>query len=361
MIPWVLLFLPLAGCWFLEDGVIHTTCEDLGTCEEKDTVDTGDSSEPTDSGAPPIDEDGDGHIAENDCDDADPFVHPDALEISWDGVDNDCNGVDGFRPSIAAGHRHTCWIRTDGNIRCSGQDKDGETAPTNGNWAQVDAAEELTCAMGLGGSLSCWGGGETPLHEPPTASFLRFDMGHSSACGWDGASTISCWGTDTAGEGIATSYDEALRGFSMSKFVRCDLEDDGKTTCLGGVGQPNTVLIEPSVVLAQVAPGWMHACGLDGSGTATCWGGDFTGGGVLEPPTTRFALLASGSMYTCGLTPAGAVECWGDFYDTNNQSTGPAKAPKGTGFVHLDAGPTHLCAIDGNNNISCTGESTYFQ
>jgi len=39
------------------------------------------------------DADGDGHDADEDCDDQDPAVHPEAEEVCGDGVDNDCVGA----------------------------------------------------------------------------------------------------------------------------------------------------------------------------------------------------------------------------------------------------------------------------
>ena len=70
-------------------------------CTAATPVDTGDTGEVIeDSGdtgdPPPADHDRDGWDETEDCDDLDPAVNPGAVEVAWNGVDDDCDGrVDG--------------------------------------------------------------------------------------------------------------------------------------------------------------------------------------------------------------------------------------------------------------------------
>ena len=79
-------------------------------CTDKSPVDTAtsdDSDQPVEesSDTAPVDADGDGYTADEDCDDNDDKVFPGAHEVWYDGEDWDCAGDDDY-DADADGHRH---------------------------------------------------------------------------------------------------------------------------------------------------------------------------------------------------------------------------------------------------------------
>ncbi len=75
-----------------EDDDSAPPCDD-DTDGDDDSVGDDDTAGDDDDSAGPLDEDGDGYLADEDCDDADPLIHPGAEEAACDEVDNDCNGL----------------------------------------------------------------------------------------------------------------------------------------------------------------------------------------------------------------------------------------------------------------------------
>lgn len=98
------------GCSGDEDksdgtGASGDTSEPGTTADTDDTdTDTDDTDDSGDTGGTgPVDADGDGYTADVDCDDTNPDVHPGAVEVPGDGLDNDCDpstcSGSGFSPT----------------------------------------------------------------------------------------------------------------------------------------------------------------------------------------------------------------------------------------------------------------------
>ncbi|MCB9743212.1 MAG: FG-GAP repeat protein [Alphaproteobacteria bacterium] len=81
-------------------------CAALAACGEKEPA--PDDSSP--GGGDAVDADGDGYAVEEDCDDADPAVHPGAEEVC-DGADNDCDG----QVDVGAVDARTFYTDADGD------------------------------------------------------------------------------------------------------------------------------------------------------------------------------------------------------------------------------------------------------
>lgn len=83
------LALLLAACAPGAEEEAPKTDSSAGTSADSAAEDTADPDT-----APPIDLDGDGYAAEEDCADDDAARNPGAAEIPYDGIDQDCDGAD---------------------------------------------------------------------------------------------------------------------------------------------------------------------------------------------------------------------------------------------------------------------------
>ena len=110
--------------------------------------------------APPPDRDGDGSRADVDCDDANPGIHPGAVDVCGDGVDQDCSGADAVCPGVDAGPPVDA-AASDAAARLDAASSDGAIAPMDGAVVSIDGSVSGVDASGprrdsaLSGGCGC--------------------------------------------------------------------------------------------------------------------------------------------------------------------------------------------------------------
>ena len=278
-------------------------------------------------------------------------------------VGNDCKpktddpgdpapGNDGVIPVtggtiIASGLGHSCMTTSDNRVLCWGLNSSGQVGDeTNVNRQtavfvkDLDGVYNLTlgsrhsCALTSDGEIWCWGenssgqlgnGSTTNSNVPVLVTGLpgkaiKFDAGENFTCAVLEDNSIWCWGENSSGQ----------------------LNDGTKNN------QPSPVQTAFTSLPSQISGGQSELVG-EAAGLVSLWGN-------LEPQNISGisgAMNISGNRWAtggCAATAGNLVNCWG----ADNQP----KPVEGTSEVlFVDAGWTHNCAMDINNNVLCWGDN----
>lgn len=261
--------------------------------------------------------------------------------------------------AITASASHTCALLSSGDVKCWGENADGQlglghTTPlfdtsalaavklgTNKKATAITAGRSFTCALLSEGSVKCWGmggiigqgDGDSRGNDPdemgdallPVALgtgqiATAIEAGTSHACAvlsdqMTGEASIKCWGRNDNGQ--LGQEDFNWRGSKSN-----EMGDMLPAVKLGAGTTPKAV-----------TAGYDHTCALFTSGAVKCWGGNWSGslglgttsGAVgskmdemgdnllyvkLGPDKIATAITA-GYLHTCALFSDSSVKCWG--------------------------------------------------
>jgi alpha-tubulin suppressor-like RCC1 family protein len=294
-----------------------------------------------------------------------------ALASACGGTASVAPGSAGADVTLASGFSHTCFVASDGTVRCWGDDSygqlgDGSTSEPMSvvtvndlSGARSLAAANLhTCALLADGTVKCWGNvcyGEDKDPCPPpnlvpttiagVSGVQTLAAGGGTTCGILRDGTVRCWGANDSGQlGDGTTNDSWLTAVAVQQ-VR------------NAIG---------------IAVGGSHACALLSDGTIACWGSNAVGElGVASPSASSAPIVVpdvsgaiavtAGLEYTCVLGAAGAIQCWGD--DSQSQLGSPAtptpsppvEVPGLAGARAVSGYGTRTCAIEAMG-VTCWGE-----
>ena len=228
--------------------------------------------------------------------------------------------------TISAGRSHTCASTTSNLARCWGSNIDDQLAGGNigfapepitvpnlaGTVLATTAGGKHSCAVRTGGELRCWGENEdgqigdgttdealipTAISTPPQ-NVVSAVAGDTHTCGIASGGSVHCWGQNDVGQ-----LGRGFTGFRSEFPLQVNGLSSGVT---------------------QISTSFAHNCVIRSGGSVWCWGlngngqvGDGTTTTQSEPVAvaglpSAAVHIAAGSTHTCAATQNDGVYCWGD-------------------------------------------------
>jgi alpha-tubulin suppressor-like RCC1 family protein len=361
----------------------------------------GDAGERADTGPPIVERDGGSRYGgPRDAGTVDAFVPDDA-------------GAPVPVTALAAGVDFTCALRTDGVVRCWGDNREGQLGngsmtstpwpvsvalPSGSVATAIAAGDAHACAILQTGELYCWGDNSagqvgsdaatvmTPLRITVAVSAVALGKAHSCLINAD--AQVLCWGSNSEGQlgttdsghsapaALATAF--TAESLSLGRSHTCAITDGGGQ-CWGrnaegqlgdgsimGSSVPSPVLDLTGVV--RIGAGALHTCALHDAGLS-CWGkgnngrlGDGMTSGSSMPRDVDLEdvqWVDGGAEHTCALQSDGRVWCWGR---DNHDQLGPmassdAHSPLGVPMPVDD--PVQALAVGGAHNCVIIDGAVY--
>jgi alpha-tubulin suppressor-like RCC1 family protein len=245
---------------------------------------------------------------------------------------------------ITAGAQHTCALRADSTVVCSGSNEFAQVGNNTGPGGNVPAPATVLADLA----------GTPPM---PLTGVVAVAAGAHHTCTLLGNGEGRCWGRNDLAQLANNSTEGAPSKVAIS------------------VGSRQMVLLESAVGLAA---GEHHTCAVLAGGSVSCWGynasrqlGDRTTQNQSQPVTVLNLVnaigVAAGASHTCGLRADGTARCWGDntYGQLGNGTTTaraiPAQVLGLTGAasgLEVAVGGSHACGLVSDARMRCWGRNS---
>lgn len=278
-----------------------------------------------------------------DCDDTTRAVRPGTLEVSSDGIDQDCDGEDRVTRVIAIASPFVCAIDAAGRLSCWGEGADlyGVVSEVpDGRFMEVGAGYNYACALSLEGEVTCWGLDSVgQVSGAPAGVFARLTVGTEHACVLDSAGLATCWGPEYNWSGIPAS---PLTALSAGHAHTCGILPGGSLACRGGAGSEDA----PAGAYLAVSAGHSASCALDAEGQPHCWKFGSLPSGLESPPPGGFVDISVGDGNACAIAGTGSMVCWGRTARINDNR--PSEAMRQVNLFGLG-----VCGMSALDEVIC--------
>ena len=277
---------------------------------------------------------------------------------------------------ISAGGRHTCAVTVASKAKCWGANFDGElglgtnvsqTVPAEitslGNAVvEIKAGSDHSCARLTNGDVKCWGNNQNG--QLGDGTFTNRNV------------PVSVLGLDSSGLEVSTGLTHTCARLS-SGLVKCWGDNLfgglGNGTAGGKSPLPVDVALSANEAV-QLALGGRHTCALVLTGRLKCWGANYDGElGNEDAPIRAFAGIVSGlssgieqistsGFHTCVRSITNGIKCWGLNSD-GQLGTGTRTSYSvpldviglSSGGIFVSSGYQHSCAVLTSGGIRCWG------
>jgi len=291
--------------------------------------------------------------------------------IPGDWAKTNVRGLAGKAIAVSSGYYHTCALVRSGGIQCwgwnvSGQLGDGTNVDSDTAVhvqgmdvpvTAIDLGASHSCALLETGEVRCWGENENGQlgdgtrenNNVPVAvqgltdKVVQIAAGGMFTCALTEGGNLYCWGNGSKGrfgEGsmevypapvLVDGFDQEIDLIVAGDFHLCVRTTSGEILCWGSLSSDREYTSRTPLVVKELTgkvvgmtAGGGHICALTIEDGVKCWGDNYFGQlgngtylGSWEPvdvigATDGVLKVASGSGHVCALKMDGGVKCWGD-------------------------------------------------